>query len=58
MVELYLYSPTGVHGVVLNYLNTRTTSPFTSKETLNLRYRAQPVNDVYCENHMEHKNNI
>jgi hypothetical protein len=28
MVELYLQSPTSLHSVVLNYLNTGTTLPF------------------------------
>jgi hypothetical protein len=31
----------------------------TSQEThLRLRYRAQPVNAVYCENHTEHINTL
>jgi hypothetical protein len=28
MVGLYLHSPIGLHGVVLNYLSTKTTLPF------------------------------
>jgi hypothetical protein len=28
-------------------------SPYLTGNTLRLRYKAQPVNAVYCENHME-----
>jgi hypothetical protein len=40
----------------LMYMYLRKTSPYLSGSTLRLRYRDQPVNAVYCENHTEHTN--
>jgi hypothetical protein len=52
-VDLYIHSPIRLHGVVLNWLSTRTTLPFTSQKILLLMFLMEII-VCYCANHTKH----